>query len=73
MIIFLAVYLEDVLDGFSLDIKSQFKNSIPTDNRYVFYIDKNSGYSNDEIQEILVGVDGIKNVQIVFSWLLGKD
>ena len=66
-------YLDDFLDGFPSELKIPFKDSLPTDNRYVFYIDKNSGYSNDEIREILVEVDGIKNAQIVFSWMLGRD
>ena len=66
-------YLDDFLDGFPSYLKDQFKDSLPTDNRYVFYIDKNSGYSNDEVHEILVEVNGIKNAQIVFSWMLGKN
>lgn len=66
-------HLDDFLDGFPPYFKNQFEGSLPTDNRYVFYIDKNSGYANKEIREILVGVEGIKDAQIVFSWMLGKD
>jgi len=38
-----------------------------------FTLTKKSGYSNEEIREILIEVDGIKNAEIVFAWILGKN
>ena len=66
-------YLDDFFQGFPSDIQKQLEDNLRTDNRYVFYIDKKSGYSNDEVREILIEVDGIKNAEIVFAWILGKN
>lgn len=66
-------YLDDFFQGFPPDIQKQLEDNLRTDNRYVFYIDKKSGYSDEEIRETLIEVDGIKNAEIVFAWILDKN
>ena len=65
-------YLDEFVEGFPSDIHGQLEDANLLDNRYVFYIDKKSGYSEDEVREILVDVNGINDAAIVFSWILGK-
>jgi len=66
-------YLDDFVKNLPSDIHGQLEDANLLDNKYVFYIDKKSGYSNDEIREILVEVDGILDAKIVFAWILGKN
>ena len=65
-------YLDDFVQNFPSDIHGQLEDADLIDNRYVFYIDKKSDYSDDEIREILIEVDGITDAEIVFTWILGK-
>ena len=65
-------YLDDFVQNFPSDIHGQLEDANLIDNRYVFYIDKKSDYSDDEIREILIEIDGIKDAEIVSAWILGK-
>lgn len=46
-----------------------FKDDPSMDRRYIFFIEKNSGHSDDEIKKILVDVDGIRNAKLFFDWI----
>ena len=70
--IYKTTSLDRYLNTISSVLNSQFKNSINTDAKFVFYIDKNSKYSKNEIQEILLDIDGIKKVEMLHDWLLNK-
>ena len=61
-------HLSDYFDKLPLDLYS-LKEELPsTDNRYIFYIHEDSGYSKDEIRKILTDVDGILDAKrISFS------
>jgi hypothetical protein len=65
-------YLDEFVEDFPSDIHGQLEDANLLDNRYVLYINKKSGYSEDEIREILVNTDGINDAAIVFSWILGN-
>jgi hypothetical protein len=66
-------HLDDFIKNFPSDIHGQLEDANLIDNRYVLYIEKKSHYSHDEIREMLIGVDGIKNAEIVSAWILGKN
>jgi preprotein translocase subunit SecF len=56
--------LEDYFESLTPNFERQFKAVIDTEHRFVVSIDENSGYSEQQIQEIFTGIDGIKD------WLL---
>lgn len=66
-------YLDDFVKDFPSDIHGKLEDADRLDNRFVLSIDKNSGYSEDELREGLMRIDGIKDAQIVNDWILGKD
>ena len=57
--------LDRYLETISSVLNSPFKDSINTNAKFVFYIDKNSEYSENEIQEILLNIDDIKKVEML--------
>ncbi len=61
--------LDDYFDRFSPEFMTQLKNSINTDRKFVFYISKESAYTDDDIGEILTNIDGIKNVEKMYEWI----
>lgn len=65
-------YLDEFVENLPSDIHGQLKDADRLDNRYVLYIDKKSGYSEDEIRTMLTDVEGIRNAEMVFPWILGK-
>lgn len=66
-------YLDDYVKNLPSNIHGQLEDADRLDNRFVLYIDKNTGYSEDEIRESLIGIEGIKDAQRAFAWILGKD
>lgn len=62
-------YVKDFFKNFPSNIHVNFEDDPSIDRRYIFYIDKNSNYSDDEIQKMLVEVDGIKNAKLFFDWI----
>ncbi|WP_316504825.1 hypothetical protein [Nitrosopumilus sp.] len=71
--IYRIVYLDDFVKDLPRDLHGQLEDADLLDNRFVLYIDKKSGLSDDEIQEDLIKIDGIKDAQIVYAWILGRD
>jgi hypothetical protein len=65
-------YLDEFVENLPSDIHGQLEDVDRLDNRYVLYIDKKSGHSEDEIRKILTDVEGIKNAEMVFPWIVGK-
>ena len=63
--------LDDYFETLSPDLEEQFKNAVDTDARFVFDIDKDTKYTEKEIQEILTNVDGIKDAVMLYDWIWG--
>ncbi len=62
--------LEDYFDSLTPNFERQFEAAFDTERRFVFSVDKNSGYSDEQIQEIFTNVDGIKDAKDLHDWLL---
>ena len=62
-------YVKDFFENLPSNIHVDFEDDPSIDRRYIFYIDKNSDYSDDEIQKMLVEVDGIRNAKLFFDWI----
>lgn len=62
-------YVMDFFNNLPPNFNISFEDDPSMDRRYIFYIDRNSGYSDDEIKKILVEVDGIKNAKLFFDWI----
>ena len=62
--------LEDYFESLTPNFERQFKAAIDTENRFVLYIDENSGYSPEQIQEIFTDIVGIKVAKDLHEWLL---
>ncbi len=62
-------YVKDFFKNIPLNFNVTFLDDPSLDRRYIFFIDKNSDYSDDEIKEMLIGVDGIKNAKLFFDWI----
>jgi hypothetical protein len=54
--------LEDYFDSLTPNFEKQLEAAFDTEYRYVFYIDKHSGYSQEQIKEILTDIEGIAQV-----------
>jgi hypothetical protein len=68
LIILRIQHLSNYFDTLPLDAY-QLKQELPsTENRYIFYVYEDSGYSKDEIRKILTDIDGIRDAnRITFS------
>jgi len=62
--------LEDYFDSLTLNFQRQFKAAIDTDHRFVVSVDENSGYFDQQIQEIFTDIDGIKEAKDLHDWIL---
>jgi len=62
--------LEDYFESLTPNFERQLKTAFDTEHRFVFYIDENSGYSEQEIQNILTNIVGIKEARDLHDWLL---
>ena len=62
--------LEDYFESLSPNLEKQFKAARHTENRFVFFIDKRSPYSDEQIHEILTEIEGIKDAKYLNDWLL---
>ena len=62
--------LEEYFDSLTPNFEKQFEAAFDTEYRFVFYVDKNSGYSEEQIQEVFTDVDGIKDAKDLHDWLL---
>jgi hypothetical protein len=62
--------LEDYFESLTPNFERQLKDAFDTERRFVFYIDENHGYSDEQIQEIFTDIDGIKNAKDLHDWLL---
>lgn len=62
--------LEDYFESLTPNFERQFKTAIDTEHRFVVSIDENSGYSEQQIQEIFTDIDGIKQARDLHDWLL---
>ena len=62
--------LEDYFESLTPNFERQFKDAFDTENRFVVSIDENHEYSEQEIQEILTNIDGIKESRDLHDWLL---
>lgn len=62
--------LETYFESLSPNLEKQFKDARHTEHRFVFYIDKKSSYSDEQILEILTEVEGIKDAKYLYDWLL---
>jgi len=62
--------LEDYFDSLTPNFERQFKAAIDTDHRFVVSIDENHEYSDQQIQEIFIDIDGIKEAKDLHDWIL---
>lgn len=62
--------LEGYFESLSPNLEKQFKAARHTENRFVFFIDKRSPYSDEQIHKILTEVNGIKDAKYLNDWLL---
>lgn len=62
--------LEDYFGSLTPNFERQFEAAINTDHRFVFYVDKSSGYSDGQIQGIFTDINGIKDAKYLYDWLL---
>ena len=62
-------YVKDFFKNVPPNFNVTFIDDPSLDRRYIFFIDENSDYSDDEIKEMLIGVDGVKNAKLFFDWI----
>lgn len=62
--------LEDYFESLTPTFERQFKDAINTEYRFVVYVNENSGYSEQQIQDIFTDIDGIKEAKDLHEWLL---
>ena len=62
--------LEKYFTSLTPNFEKQFKDAINTEHRFVAYVDKNSGYSDEQIQEMLTDVTYITDAKDLHEWLL---
>lgn len=62
-------YVKDFFKNVPPNFNVTFKDDPSLDRRYIFFIDESSDYSDDEIKEMLIDVDGIKNAKLFFDWI----
>lgn len=65
-----VVTLEHYIETLEPIINVEFEEGFNLKDRFVFLIDKNSGYSKKQIQEILTDVNGIRDAEYLNDWLL---
>ena len=62
-------YVKDFFKNVPPNFNVTFIDDPSLDRRYIFFIDENSDYSDDEIKEMLIDVDGIRNAKLFFDWI----
>ncbi|AJM92239.1 hypothetical protein [Nitrosopumilus piranensis] len=62
--------LEDYFESLTPNFERQSKTVIDAEHRFVIYIDENSGYSEQQIQEIFTDIAEIQEDWILYDWLL---
>jgi hypothetical protein len=65
--------LEEYFDSLTPNFERQLDEAFDTEYRYVFYIDKHSGYSQEQIKEILTDIEGIAQARNLHDWIFGRD
>ncbi len=65
-----VVTLEHYVETLEHIINVEFEEGFNLKDRFVFLIDKNSGYSKEQIQEIITDANGIRDAEYLNDWLL---